>query len=85
LEDWEFRVILQGLLASIAQTGGGKKVHVGVQLEDTGAPNTEKAMEYLQRYLNQFNIDIYWGTPQQFVTELHTRWEEYLEEADDDW
>jgi hypothetical protein len=56
-----------------------------VQLEDTGAPDAEKAMEYLQRYLNQFNIDIYWGTPQQFVTELHTRWEEYLEEADDDW
>lgn len=85
LEDWEFRVILQGLLASIAQTGGSKKVHVGVQLEVSSVPDVEKAMDYLRRYLDQFSIDIYWGTPQQFVTELHTLWEDYLEEDDEDW
>ncbi|MFQ5612792.1 MAG: CHAT domain-containing protein [Anaerolineae bacterium] len=84
LGDWEFRVILQGLLASIAQTGPSKKLHVGVQLEIDQAPDVDRAMDYLRDYLDEFNIDIYWGTPQQFVTELHARWQEYLE-AGDDW
>ena len=85
LNDWDFRLILQGLLASIAQTGGGRKVNVGVQLEESNAVDSEKAMEYLQRYLGQFNIDIYWGTSYQFVTELHSRWGTFLDTADDDW
>jgi len=37
----------------------------------------------LGRLLNKFKIDIYWGTPQQFVTELHSRWQAYLEQNDD--
>jgi hypothetical protein len=82
--DWEFRVILQGLVGRIAQTGG-RKVHVGVQLEVDQERDAEKVIDYLQRYLGRFDIDIYWGTPQQFVSELHGRWQEYLEAEDDDW
>ena len=85
LDDWAFRVILQGLLSSIAQTGGGRKIHVGVQLEDRQAPNVEKAMDYLRRNLGRYNIDIYWGSPQQFATELHTHWSEYFNDPIDDW
>jgi hypothetical protein len=77
LDDWEFRIILQGLIKHIAQTGGDK-LHVSVQLEVDQAPNVDKAMNYLKRYLGKFNIEIYWGTPQQFVSELHTKWQEYL-------
>jgi hypothetical protein len=84
LDDWEFRIILQGLLKPIAQTGG-TKLHVGVQLEVNQNPNVDKVVDYFRRYLGRFNIEIYWGTPQQFVTELHTRWQEYLEAEDDDW
>ena len=85
LNDWEFRLIVQGLLSSIAQTGGGRKIHVGVQLEMNQLPEAEKVMDYLQKSLGRFNIDIYWGSTQQFITELHTRWQEYLEGDDDDW
>jgi hypothetical protein len=85
LDDWEFRVILQGLLGSITQTGGARKIHVGVQLEIERAADADKAMDYLRRYLGRFNIDIYWGTPQQFVSELHAHWQEYLEADEDDW
>jgi hypothetical protein len=48
-----------------------------VQLEPAGAPSAKRAMDYLQRYLGQFRIEVYWGTPQQFVDELHAAWEEY--------
>lgn len=78
LEDWQFRVVLQGLLARIAQAGGDKKLHVGVQLAVEDAPDIEQAQAYLEDYLKSFNISIYWGTAQQFVTELHTRWLAYL-------
>ena len=84
LDDWEFRIILQGLLKPIAQTGGAK-LHVGVQLDVDQNPNADKVVDYFRRYLGRFNIEIYWGTPQQFVTELHARWQEYSEVEEDDW
>ncbi|MEM7033308.1 MAG: CHAT domain-containing protein [Chloroflexota bacterium] len=91
LDDWEFRLILQGLLNNIAQTSSvaqankGRKVHVGIQLEDNAANASPEAMSYLKEYLERFNIEIYWGTPQQFMTELHMHWQEYIFEDDDDW
>ena len=74
LDDWDFKIILQGLLKRIAQNGNKQKRHVGVQLEVSSTRDMEKARQYLQPYLGQFNIDIYWGTPRQFVSELHKRW-----------
>jgi hypothetical protein len=70
LDDWEFRVILHGLLGRIAQ----KKRHVGVQLTPSSAIDEDKARDYFQSYLSEHRIDIYWGSPQQFVSELHHRW-----------
>jgi hypothetical protein len=84
IDDWEFRVLLQGLIGPIAQIGGAK-LHVGVQLEVEHEPNADNVVDYLRRYLRRFNIEIYWGTSQQFVSELHARWHEYLEAEADDW
>ena len=78
LEDWEFRLVLQGLLKQIARTTDDRRPHVGVQLVPEDAPQAERAQAYLERYLGTFNIDIYWGTPQQFVSELHHHWLAYL-------
>jgi hypothetical protein len=82
IDDWESRVLLQGLLKPISQMGGAK-VHVGVQLEAEQTPDARKALDYIRQYLGRFSIDVYWGTPLQFVTELHSRWQEYMEENDD--
>lgn len=83
IDDWEFRLVVQGLLAPIAQADSSQKMHIGVQLDMSLAPNADKISDYLGRLLNKFKIDIYWGTPQQFVTELHSRWQAYLEQNDD--
>jgi hypothetical protein len=58
---------------------------VGVQLEIDQQPHTDRVIDYFRRYLGRFNIEIYWGTSQQFVNELHARWYEYLEAEADDW
>ena len=47
--------------------------------------DSEGAMQYLDKYLDKYNIDIYWGTTQQFVAELHQRWQHYLEGQGDEW
>jgi hypothetical protein len=78
LDDWEFRLVLQGLLQPLAQAGVKKKLHVGVQLESAtaGAGRDADAAvhQYLQQYLDsRFNITVYWGTPSQFVAELYER------------
>ncbi len=73
LDDWDFRILLHGLLKPIERSVG-RRVNVGVQLEPEGGANTEAALEYLRRYLERFDVDVYWGTPQQFVAELHEKW-----------
>jgi CHAT domain/SIR2-like domain len=78
LDDWEFRLVVQGLLQPIAQSGAKKKLHVGVQLDSasgTGNLSDGEIRNYLQDYLgNRFNITVYWGTPRQFISELHERY-----------
>jgi hypothetical protein len=74
-EDWEFRVLLRGLIKSIAQTRDPRQCHIGVQLEGEQIEKRKGIHEYLQSYLNEFNISIYWGTSQQFVVDLHARWQ----------
>jgi hypothetical protein len=86
LDDWEFRTILQGLIKTLPpKMPNQKKRHVGVQLMVEQGPGVEKTMEYLGRYMGQFDIDVYWGTARQFVTELHTHKQAYLETEEDDW
>ena len=75
LEDWEFRVLLRGLIKSIAQGTRFSRFHVGVQLDASSTANQQATRKYLERYLGEFKINIYWGTPQQFVTDLHARWQ----------
>jgi hypothetical protein len=77
LDDWELRVILQGLTKQIAQTSTDRKTHVGVQLELGEEVTSDEAMNYLQRYMQEFNVDIYWGSTRQFVNELHNKWKAY--------
>ena len=77
LQDWEFRLALQGLLQQIAQVDSKRKLHVGVQFESAASASgltEEEVQAYLQTYLGQrFNITVYWGTPAQFVSQLHER------------
>jgi len=85
LDDWELRVILQGLTKQIAETSRDRKTHVGVQLELEEELTSDEAMNYLRRYMQEFNVDIYWGNTKQFVNELSKQWQDYLEADDDDW
>ncbi|MBN2004491.1 MAG: CHAT domain-containing protein [Anaerolineae bacterium] len=75
LEDWEFRVVLRGLVAT--RDRRRKLKHVGVQLEmeGAGAAETEAVQTFLQQYFQEADINIFWGTPAQFMAELREQME----------
>ncbi len=75
LDDWEFRVVLRGLVAT--RDRRRKLKHVGVQLEMEGAgeTETEAVQTFLQQYFSEADINIYWGTPAQFIAELREQME----------
>jgi hypothetical protein len=69
-DDWEFRVIMRGLVATREQRRRFK--HVGVQLEPDHIPKGKlgAVQTFLQQYFESAEINVYWGSVQQFAAEL---------------
>ena len=77
LDDWEFRVLSQGIKSFPGSSRLGSYVHVGVQLspEDNEDIEPEAAQDYLESSFNQerMRLNIYWGESHRFLTELRRR------------
>jgi hypothetical protein len=75
LYDWEFRVLLHGLVNQLTQRRKFK--HVAVQLEpaDIGSDDTAAVQTFLQQYFQGADINVYWGSTPQFIAELREQWE----------
>jgi len=75
LNDWGFRVLLRGIVAQLQRRRRIK--HVGVQLEPEGIPdeNLPAVHDFLQKYFQDNEINVYVGTILQFVAELRELWE----------
>ncbi|WP_328323942.1 SIR2 family protein [Kribbella sp. NBC_00382] len=75
LQDWTFRVVFRGLLATVPPHQ--QRRHMSVQLLPDRRDDTEEtraaAQEYLAEYFDNMRISIYWGTAQEFCTELTAR------------
>jgi hypothetical protein len=78
LQDLDLKVIMRGLLTNIDLTRWGK-LHVAVQLDEECIDElkVQEVTRYFQKYFAESRIDVYWGSTQQFVSELHQRWQEY--------
>lgn len=75
LNDWGFRVLMRGLIAPMQQRRKFK--HVGVQLEpdDVSAENLSTVHDFLRDYFQGNELNVYAGSPQQFIAELREYWE----------
>ncbi len=75
LYDWEFRVIMRGLVAT--QDRRRRFKHVAVQLEVTDQPvkDTLAVQTFLQQYFYHADINVYWGTLAQFSAELREQYQ----------
>jgi hypothetical protein len=73
LEDWTFRVLFQGLKRTIAPTVNRRHLSIQLRIENNDARTRRRAEEYLKKQLDKWNITIYWGTAEEFCTELGDR------------
>ena len=77
LEEWDFRVLLRSLLSQEGSHRRHRYKHVAAQIDlQDGVQSPEGAREYLQSYFGKVrDIDIYWGTVDQFMADLSARLE----------
>jgi hypothetical protein len=68
--DWDFRVIFRGLVAAQEAV---RELGVTVQLETDDEPSRM----YLEKYFDELDLRVYWGTAREFAVELGRRWEEW--------
>jgi hypothetical protein len=75
LDDWSFRVMYKGLSGFLERNM--RRVHVAVALstssQESPRESVERQREYLETYFQRSDLKIYWGTVQDFTSELRRR------------
>lgn len=76
LNDWGFRVIMRGLVATRQRRRRIK--HIGVQLDprDVSVIDVDAAQIFLQQYFQNAEINVFSGSLEQFMAELREWWDE---------
>jgi SIR2-like domain/CHAT domain len=74
LDDWDFRVLFQGIKAFGGNVRMRRRPHVGVQLNpEMQSIEPESAQEYLEEYFGVDNVTIYWGRLEKFLGQLREK------------
>jgi hypothetical protein len=73
LHDWEFRVLLRGLVATVNRRLDFQDV--AVQLEGVSKGDAAAVQDFLRKYFERANINVFWGSTAQFIAELREQWE----------
>lgn len=77
VDDWQFRVLFRSILSQQGGERRGRYPHIAVQIEPEEGRilEPERARRYLETYFSKgANVSLFWGSAQDFVKELHTRW-----------
>jgi hypothetical protein len=78
LDDWQFRVLFRSILSQQGGERRGRYPHIAAQIEPEEGRilEPERARRYLETYFARgANISLFWGSVDDFVTELETRWQ----------
>ncbi|MFL5731748.1 MAG: CHAT domain-containing protein [Chloroflexia bacterium] len=84
MDDWDFRALFRSLMGQEGRNRRSRYAHVAAQIspEEGRNLNPEGARRYLQDYFEGAYISIYWGRVDDFVGELETRWQAYLNQRE---
>ena len=76
MDDWNFRVLFRSLMSQEGRARRDDYTHVAVQIDPQGSHilEPELARRYLERYFGKADISIFWGSLEEFIKELRTRW-----------
>jgi hypothetical protein len=75
LQDWDFRVIFRGLITTRRSSRRLLSLSIQIMPDPEGVGDIQHAQEYLERYFDSANFEIYWGDAQAFMRELWQHWE----------
>ena len=81
LIDWDFRVLLRGIISSHEASLTYPAMAVQLRPDILNEKDVEKAIKYLQKYFGNIpkipKVKVYWGTAREFSRELKERWEKF--------
>ncbi|MCE5334149.1 MAG: SIR2 family protein [Desulfobacteraceae bacterium] len=80
MHHWDFRVLFRTFLAQEGHQLRGGQMHIAVQIDpdDDQIVEPERARQYLENYFAKFsgaNINVYWGSAEDFLKELKNHWD----------
>jgi len=78
MADWNFRVLLRGLIGSLGASLGYASIAVQLPPKGLSQAQQRQAQEYLSEYfshIQRLKFQIYWGEGKAFTSELRRRWE----------
>ncbi len=75
LYDWEFQVLMHGLIKNLDRRRSFKHVAVQLDVDDVGENHIDAVQKFLQQYFQDVNINVFWGTSKQFIAELREQWD----------
>jgi hypothetical protein len=75
MDDWHFRILFRSLMSQEGRNARSRYAHVAVQIdpEEGRTLEPEGARRYLETYFKDADISIYWGSVEDFVTELQAQ------------
>jgi hypothetical protein len=75
LDSWDFRILYRSIIKQEGYQLRGKYVSVAAQIDPEGSRllEPERARKYLEQYFQGANISIYWGSADDFLSELNRR------------
>jgi SIR2-like domain len=79
INDLNFRVLYRSIVQYLKKSI--VKAHISVQLAPqlTATTTEHDVTTYLSRYFRELNITVYWGTANEFATELRARLEKFTD------
>ncbi|MGH3693654.1 MAG: SIR2 family NAD-dependent protein deacylase [Pseudonocardiaceae bacterium] len=73
LRDLTFRVIFEGLRNAVPRVQRRQHVSVQLPLVNKGGVADDRVKDYLVKYFRTLDICVYWGSAEEFCTELRRR------------
>ncbi len=83
LDDWDFRVLFRSIMSREGRGRRSRYAHVAVQIdpEEGRIQDPERARRYLESYFQGADISIYWGSAEDFITQLKQQWDKEVKQS----
>jgi hypothetical protein len=69
------RVLYRGIVAQLRPRDVSRIAVIQISPDESHTGRVEALQDFMEKYCKPFNIEIYWGSIRDFLTELYDRWE----------